>query len=129
MQDINTLLPFAERKDLEYDAILKSAIQQHEGRERGAKTIQQYLSRDRRGDFNLVNPFSRRTFRKCLLQEVGDIGADQLANAGVVMLATFVDREWACSDRAYNFCFPKAKQKENGHAHSKVPHAHPPTGD
>jgi hypothetical protein len=111
MRDLNRFLRFADKKDLEYLVALKAAIYEREGHKRGTETIQKYLSRERLGDFNLVNPYARKAFRRRLLLEVGDLENPTLSDAGVVMLATFADREWACSDRAYKCDFGKAKRK------------------
>jgi hypothetical protein len=111
MKDLNRFLRFADKKDQEYLVAQKAAISEHEGHKRGTQTIQKYLSRERLGDFNLVNPYARKVFRKCLLLEVADLENPTISDAGVVMLATFADHEWACCDRDYKFDFDKAKQK------------------
>jgi hypothetical protein len=111
MKDLSRFLRFADKKDLEHLVALKAAIFEHEGHRRGTETIQKYLSDDRLGDFNLVNPYPRKVFRKHLLLEVADLENPTITAAGVVMLATFADREWACCDRAYDFDFGKARQK------------------
>src|ERR1035437_4921132 len=111
MQNINQFLRFADRKDAEYLAELQAAIYRFEGQEIGAKTISRYLSQDKLAEFNLVNPYARKDFRKALLTEVADVEGGQFATGGAIMLANFVDHAWACCDRALNFDFDKTKQK------------------
>ena len=90
---------------------MHAAIRKFEGNKQARSTIRQYLSMETADHFNLVNPFSRRLFRKRLLEEVADLEGTLTGNTGVVMMATFADRTWACGDKAYDFEFDKAKQK------------------
>jgi hypothetical protein len=111
MQNMNQFLRSSNKKDEEYIAALEAAIYHFEGEEIGAKTISRYLSQDKLAEFNLVNPYARKVFRKHLLLEVVDVEGVQFAAGGAIMLATFADRAWACCDRVCNFDFAKAKQK------------------
>jgi hypothetical protein len=111
MKNMNQFLRFPNKKDEEYIAELQAAIYHFEGEEIGAKTIGRYLSQEKLADFNLVNPYARKDFRKHLLTEVEDVEGGQFPTGGAIMLATFADHAWACCDRALNFDFDKAKQK------------------
>jgi len=111
MQNMNQFLRFSDKKDAEYIAELQAAIYHFEGQEIGAKTISRYLSQEKLAEFNLVNPYARKLFRKALLTEVADVEGGQFATGGAIMLANFVDHAWACCDRALNFDFDKTKQK------------------
>ena len=111
MKNMNQFLRFSDKKHAEYITALEAAIYRFEGQEIGAKTISRYLSQEKLAEFNLVNPYARKLFRKALLEEVDDVEGGQFATGGAIMLATFADRAWACCDRALNFDFDKAKQK------------------
>jgi hypothetical protein len=111
MAKLETLLRFSDRKDAEYLTELRAVIYRFEGQEIGAKTISRYLSQEKLAEFNLVNPYARKVFREHLLMEVADVEGGQFPTGGAIMLATFADHAWACSDRALNFDFDKAKQK------------------
>jgi hypothetical protein len=90
---------------------VKAAIEKFQDPTTAARMICKYLSKESCGDFNLVNPYSRKIMRQELLTEAADL-EDSLFEVGtVVMFATFADRKWACCDRAINFDIDAAKQK------------------
>jgi hypothetical protein len=111
MVNLKAFVRFSNKKDCEYLAALRSAIYAFEGSEKGRQTVQKYLGRGLRGEFNLVNPWARKTFRECVLAEIADLEDPKIFTEGTVMLATFAHRGWVCCDRAYEFDFVKAKQK------------------
>jgi len=111
MADITKLLRGADLWDSKYLTAIKAAIAKHQDPATAAQTIRKYLSKESRGDFNLVNPYSRKIMRRELLIAAADL-EDALFEVGtVVMLATFADRQWACRDRAIAFDIHAAKQK------------------
>ncbi len=111
MQDIDKLLRGADRWDRKYLAAVTAVIKEHHVPTTAAQMIRKYLSGESRGDFNLVNPYSRKIVRRELLMAAADL-EDALFKPGtVVMLATFADRKWACCDRAIAFDIHAAKQK------------------
>jgi hypothetical protein len=111
MKNMNQFLRFPNKKDAEYITALEAAIYQFQGQEIGAKTISKYLSQEKLAEFNLVNPYARKVFRKYLLMELADVEGWQFPSGGAIMLANFADHAWACCDRACKFDFDKAKQK------------------
>ena len=75
------------------------------------RRIKKYLGKDRRGEFNLANSHSRALFRRHLLLAASE-WEDKLYKPGrVVMMATFVDQDWAFPDHEIGFDFKAAKQK------------------
>jgi hypothetical protein len=111
MRDLNAFLRVSDKWDREYCTALSSAIIQRKGLKHGSRLINKYLSRERRLDFNLVNPHSRRIMRRELLIAASALERRLYRPGTVVMLASFVDRDWACCDRSITFDLHAAKQK------------------
>ena len=111
MRDLNAFLRVSDKWDREYYTALSSAIIQRKGLKHGSRLINKYLSRERRLDFNLVNPHSRKIMRRELLIAASALERRLYRPGTVVMLASFVDRAWACCDRSITFDLHAAKQK------------------
>jgi hypothetical protein len=108
--DLEKFLKPSDRWDAKYRKAVIAAIRQYQP-DRAEDIIAQYLSRERCAKFNWVNTYSRRIFRKELLQVAQD-RAQKLFRPGiVVMLASITDFDWACCDRNIQFEFRSAKQK------------------
>jgi hypothetical protein len=112
MEELTQFLKTAEKWDRKYLSAAKEAITALSPTEEIAEhRIREYLSEDRRDEFNLANPHSRALFRRHLLLAASEF-EDELYKPGrVVMMATFVDQDWAFPDRKIKFDFKAAKQK------------------
>ncbi|MBV8826507.1 MAG: hypothetical protein JO220_16075 [Hyphomicrobiales bacterium] len=109
--DVDRLLSSADRWDRKYKAALSEAIRRHEAPSQAEDTIRKYLGIENRHEFSLVNPHSTSIFRRQLLLEVIDVEQSDFTPGITMMLASFVDREWACCDRTLEFDYARAKQK------------------
>lgn len=108
--DLERFLKASENWDAKYRKAVIAAIRQYQP-DRAEDIMARYLSRGRCAEFNWVNIYSRRIFRKELLQVVLD-RAQKLFRPGiVVMLASITDFDWACCDRNIQFDFRSTKQK------------------
>jgi hypothetical protein len=112
MEQLTQFLKSAEKWDRKYLSAAKEAITALSPTEEIAeRRIGKYLSEDRRGEFNLANSYSRALFRRHLLVAASEL-EDELYKPGrVVMMATFVDQDWAFPDHEIGFDFRAAKQK------------------
>jgi hypothetical protein len=108
--DMEKFLRASDQWDAKYRKAVIAAIRQYQP-DRAEDIIARYLSRDRCAEFNWVNTYSRRVFRKELLQAALDL-APKLFRPGIVlMLASITDFDWACPDRNIQFDLASAKQK------------------
>jgi hypothetical protein len=112
MEELTQFLKSAEKWDRKYLRAATEAIAALSPNEEIVeRRIRKYLSEDRRGEFNLANPYSRALFRRHLLLAASEF-EDELYQPGrVVMMATFVDQNWAFPDHEIKFDFEAAKQK------------------
>ena len=112
MKELEQFLKPAEIWDRKYLSAAREAITVlSPTEEKAERRIKKYLSKDRRGEFNLANPHSRALFRRHLLSAASE-WEDKLYKLGrVVMMATFVDEKWAFPDHEIEFDFKAAKQK------------------
>ena len=112
MEQLTQLLKIAEKWDRKYLSAAMEAITALSPTEEIAeRRIEKYLSEDRLEEFNLANPYSRALFRRHLLLAASEL-EDELYKPGcVVMMATFVDQDWAFPDHKIKFDFKAAKQK------------------
>ena len=99
-----------DKWDARYRQAVIAAIRKYQP-DRAEKIIQRYLSLERRAEFNMVNTYARRIFRRELLASAFDFETYLFRPGIVVMWATIVDRDWACCDRDITFDFHAAKQK------------------
>ena len=108
--DLEKFLNPPDKWDARYRQAVIAAIRKYQP-DRAEKIIQRYLSLERRGEFNMVNTYARRIFRRELLASAFDFETYLFRPGIVVMWATIVDRDWACCDRDITFDFHAAKQK------------------
>ena len=108
--DLEKFLNPPDKWDARYRQAVIAAIRKYQP-DRAEKIIQRYLSPERRAEFNMVNTYARRIFRRELLASAFDFETYLFRSGIVVMWATIADREWACCDRDINFDFHAAKQK------------------
>jgi hypothetical protein len=112
MEHLSQFLKSAEKWDRKYLSAAMEAITALSRTEEIAEhRIKLYLSKDRLEEFNLANSHSRALFRRHLLLAASEL-EDELYKPGrVVMMATFVDQDWAFPDHKIKFDFKAAKQK------------------
>jgi hypothetical protein len=112
MEELTQFLKTAEKWDRKYLSAAEEAITALSPTEEIAeRRIRKYLSEERLEEFNLANSYSRALFRRHLLL-AATVLEDELYKPGrVVMMATFVDQDWAFSDHEIGFDFKVAKQK------------------
>lgn len=112
MLDLGRLLRSADLWDKRYLDAVGAAIEKYQHPNNATKNICKYLSKETCSAFKLVNPYSRKIMRKQLLAAALDVEEPVFSQIGrIVMLETFVDKEWAFCDRAIDFDFKAAKQK------------------
>jgi len=112
MDQLDQLLQTADKWDSKYIIAAKVAIRALSPTEEIAeRRIKKYLSKDRLEEFNLANSYSKALFRRHLLLAASE-WEDELYKPGrVVMMATFVDQDWAFPDHKIAFDFKAARQK------------------
>jgi hypothetical protein len=112
MEQLKQFLKPAEKWDRKYLRAATEAITAlSRSEEIAERRIRKYLSEERLEEFNLANSYSRALFRRHLLVAATEL-EDELYKPGrVVMMATFVDQDWAFSDHEIKFDFKAAKQK------------------
>jgi hypothetical protein len=108
--DLEKFLNPPDKWDARYRQAVIAAIRKYQP-ERAEKIIQRYLSLERRAEFNMVNTYARRIFRRELLAASLDLETNLFRPGIVVMWATIADHDWACCDRNINFDYRAAKQK------------------
>ena len=112
MEEMKQLLKPAENWDRKYLSASKKAITALSPTEEIAeRRIRKYLSEDRLDEFNLSNPHSRALFRHHLLLAASEVEDELYKPGSVVMMATFVDQDWAFPEHEIGFDFKAAKQK------------------
>ena len=112
MEELTQFLKAAEKWDRKYLSAAKEAITALSPTEEIAEhRIKKCLSKDRLEEFNLANPHSRALFRLHLLMAASELEGELYKPGRVVMMATFVDQDWAFPDRKIKFDFKAAKQK------------------
>jgi hypothetical protein len=108
--DLDRFLNASEKWDAKYRKAVIAAIRQYQP-DRAEDIIARYLSHERCAEFNWVNTYSRRIFRKELLKVALDRAENLFRPGIVVMLASITDFDWACCDRNIQFDLRSAKQK------------------
>jgi hypothetical protein len=108
--DLEKFLNPPDKWDAKYCRAVIAAIRTYQP-DRAEKIIQRYLSPQRGAEFNMVNIYARRIFRRELLAASLDLETNLFRPGIVVMWATIADHDWACCDRDINFDYRAAKQK------------------
>ena len=108
--DLEKFLNPSDKWDARYRQAVIATMRKYQP-DRAEKIIQRYLSLERRAEFNMVNTYARRIFRRELLASAFDFETYLFRSGIVVMWATIADRDWACCDRDINFDYRAAKQK------------------
>jgi hypothetical protein len=112
MEELTQFLKPAEKWDRKYlSAATEAVTALSRNEEIAERRIKKYLSEDRLEEFNLANPHSRALFRRHLLLAASEWENEIYKPGRVVMMATFVDQNWAFPDHKIEFDFEAAKQK------------------
>jgi hypothetical protein len=108
--DLEKCLNASDKWDTRYRKAVTAAIRQYQP-DRADKIIQRYLAPARRAEFNWVNIYSRRIFRKELLKGALELAQNLFRPGTAVMLASIAEFDWACPDQNIQLDFRSAKQK------------------
>jgi hypothetical protein len=112
MEHLSQFLKSAEKWDRKYLSAATEAIMALSPTDEIAEhRIKLYLSADRLEQLNLANSYSRALFRVHLLMAASELEGELYQSGRIVMMATFVDQDWAFSVQKIGFDFKVAKQK------------------
>jgi hypothetical protein len=112
MGDRTQFLQSAEKWDRKYrEAAMEAIMAFSPDDETAEHRIKLYLSKERAEQLNLANSYSRALFRVHLLMAASELERELYQSGRIVMMATFVDQDWAFSIQNIGFDFKVAKQK------------------
>ena len=112
MEHLSQFLQSAEKWDRKYrEAAMEAIMAFSPDDETAEHRIKLYLSKERAEQLNLANSYSRALFRVHLLMAASELERELYQSGRIVMMATFVDQDWAFSIQNIGFDFKVAKQK------------------